>query len=298
MHFQWSLLRETFSAWDQHEAPRVGAALAFYSILSLAPLVILVMAVAAILFGQSSAQTHLLREVESMIGRQGAESVKMMIEQARQPASGAFASIAGIVTLLVGASGVFAELRSALNKIWVVTPRSANGYWGMVRQHFFSFGMVLAVGFLLLISLAVSAALAGLGKFFDGFLPLPEVALSALNFTLSLTGTAVLFALIFKYVPETKISWREIWPGATATSLLFTIGKSLIGLYLGKAAVGSAYGAAGSLVVVIVWVYYSAMIFLFGAEFTRVLGSRSQTSGATGAIVRAASEPEQAIRPA
>ena len=293
MRFQWSLLRETFSAWNEDEVPRLGAALAFYSILSLAPLVILVIAVAAIVFGQSNAQTHLLREVEGMIGRQGAESVKMMIEQAQKPASGAFASVAGVITLLVGASGVFSELRSALNKMWDVTPPSVSGVWGMVREHFFSFGMVLAVGFLLLISLAISATLAGLGKFFGGLLPLPEVALSAINFTISLAGTAALFALIFKYVPETEIAWKEVWPGATATSLLFTIGKSLIGLYLGKAAVGSAYGAAGSLVVVIVWVYYSAMIFLFGAELTHVLGSRGRRSG-PGVVVRVASEPKPA----
>jgi membrane protein len=178
-----------------------------------------------------------------------------------------------MITLLFGASGVFGELRSALNKMWDVKPESEGGVWRTIKQHFFSFGMVLAVGFLLLVSLVISAALAALGKFFDGFLPLPEFALSAINFVVSLVGTAVLFALIFRYVPETKIAWKDVWIGATVTALLFTIGEFLVGLYLGKAAVGSAYGAAGSLVVVIVWVYYSAMIFLFGAEFTHGLDS-------------------------
>ena len=157
--------------------------------------------------------------------------------------------------------------------MWDVKPESEGGVWESIKQRFFSFGMVLAVGFLLLVSLVISAALAVIGKFFAGFLPMPALVLSAIDVVVSLAGTAVLFALIFRYVPETKIAWKDVWIGAAATALLFTIGKFLIGLYLGKAAVGSAYGAAGSLVVVIVWVYYSAMIFLFGAEFTHVLDS-------------------------
>ena len=270
------MLSQTFSAWNEHEGPRLGAALAFYTILSLAPLVILVIALVALIFGHSTAQDQLLGQVDSMIGHQGSEAVKGMIEHAQEPASGTFASIIGVITLLFGASGVFGELRSALNKMWDVRIDSGGGVWGTIKQRFFSFGMVLAVGFLLLVSLVISAALAALGKFFGGFLPMPEFVLSAINFMVSLAGTAVLFALIFRYVPETKIAWKEVWIGATVTALLFTIGKFLIGLYLGKAAVGSAYGAAGSLIVVIVWVYYSAMIFLFGAEFTHVLESGGQ----------------------
>jgi membrane protein len=270
----WSLLSRTFSAWNEHEAPRLGAALAFYTLLSLAPLVILAIAIAALIFGHATAQGQLLGQVESMIGRQGSEAVKGMIEHAQEPASGAFASIIGVITLLFGASGVFGELRSALNRMWDVKPKSEGGLWGTIKQRFFSFGMVFAVGFLLLVSLVISAALAALGKFFGGLLPVPDFVLSAINFVVSLAGVAVLFALIFRYVPEIKVPWRRIWIGATVTALLFTIGKFLIGLYLGKAAVGSAYGAAGSLVVIIVWVYYSAMIFLFGAEFTPCAGFR------------------------
>ena len=270
------MLSQTFSAWNEHEGPRLGAALAFYTILSLAPLVILVIALVALIFGHSTAQDQLLGQVDSMIGHQGSEAVKGMIEHAQEPASGTFASIIGVITLLFGASGVFGELRSALNKMWDVRIDSGGGVWGTIKQRFFSFGMVLAVGFLLLVSLVISAALAALGKFFGGFLPMPEFVLSAINFMVSLAGTAVLFALIFRYVPETKIAWKDVWIGATVTALLFTIGEFLVGLYLGKAAVGSAYGAAGSLVVVIVWVYYSAMIFLFGAEFTHVLESGGQ----------------------
>ena len=272
----WSMLSQTFSAWNEHEGPRLGAALAFYTILSLAPLVILVIALVALIFGHSTAQDQLLGQVDSMIGHQGSKAVKGMIEHAQEPASGTFASIIGVITLLFGASGVFGELRSALNKMWDVRIDSGGGVWGTIKQRFFSFGMVLAVGFLLLVSLVISAALAALGKFFGGFLPMPEFVLSVIDFVVSLAGTAVLFALIFRYVPGTKIAWKAVWIGATVTALLFTIGKFLIGLYLGKAAVGSAYGAAGSLIVVIVWVYYSAMIFLFGAEFTHVLESGGQ----------------------
>jgi membrane protein len=267
----WSLLHQTFSDWNAHEAPRLGAALAFYTLLSLAPLVILLVAIAALIFGHSAAQSQLLGQVESMIGSQGSAAVKGMIEHSQEPGSGAFASIIGLITLLFGASGVFGELRDALNKMWNVQPINEVGVWLMIKERFFSFGMVLAVGFLLLVSLAISAALAVFGKFFSGLLPAPEFVLGALNFAVSLAGVAILFALIFRYVPDTRIPWREVWIGATVTALLFTVGKSIIGLYLGKAAVGSAYGAAGSLVVVIVWVYYSAMIFFFGAEFTHVL---------------------------
>lgn len=268
----WSLLRKTFSAWSDHEAPRLGAALAFYTILSLAPLLILVIAIVAVFFGQSTAQDQIIGQVDWMVGKDGGNAVRAMIEHAAQePGSGTFASIIGVVTLLFGASGVFGELRSALNKMWDVNPEAGGGVWEMIRQRFFSFGMVLAVGFLLLVSLVLTAALAALGKFFGGILPFPEFVLSGINFVVSLAGIAILFALIFKYVPDTTIAWKDVWLGATATALFFTIGKYLTGLYLGKAAVGSAYGAAGSLVVVIVWVYYSAMIFLFGAEFTHVL---------------------------
>jgi membrane protein len=252
----------------------LGAALAFYTILSLAPLVIVVIPIAALIFGHSAAQSQLLGQVESVFGRQASHAVKGMIEQAEKPASGTFASIIGLTALLFGASGVFGELQSALNKMWGVKPESEAGvFWESIKQRFFSFGMILAVGFLLLVSLVVSAALAVIGRFFAEFLPMPALVLSAIDVVISLAGTAVLFALIFRYVPEVKIAWKNVWIGAAVTALLFTIGKFLIGLYLGKAAVGSAYGAAGSLVVVIVWVYYSAMIFLFGAEFTHVLDS-------------------------
>ncbi len=273
----WSTLRQTFSEWNDHEGPRLGAALAFYTILSLAPLVILVIGVVALAFGHSSAQAHIVSQVQGMIGADGANAVRSMIEHAQKPASSIFASIIGLITLLFGASGVVGELRSALNKIWDVNPAGRSGIVGLIKERFFSFGMVLAIGFLLLVSLVLSVALAVLGKFFGGILPMPEFVLSAIGFVISFAGISGLFALTFKYVPETTIAWKDVWLGAVATAFLFTIGKSLIGLYLSKAGVASAYGAAGSLIVVIVWVYYSSMIFYFGAEFTHVLAHPEPT---------------------
>ena len=263
-------LKETFADWNKYEAPRLGAALAFYTILSLSPLVILVVALVGLFFDRSTAQTHILNQVQGMIGAEGGKAVESMLANAHKPSSGILGTIVGLLTLLFGASGVFGELRSAMNKIWEVPPKETSGVWGMLRERFFSFGMVLSIGFLLMVSLVLSTALAAIGKFFGGILPVPASVLAIANFLFSFLAIAVLFALIFKFVPETKIPWRDVRVGAIATALLFTIGKTLIGLYLGKASVGSAYGAAGSLIVVIVWVYYSAQIFFFGAEFTHV----------------------------
>jgi len=253
----------------------MGAALAFYTALSLAPLVILVVAVVAFVFGQSVAQRHLLDQVQSVMGREGSDVVRGVIERAQQPGAGLFASLIALVTLLFGASGVFGEVQSALKTIWEVPAHDEGGIWSFVKHRFLSVGMVLAVGFLLLVSLLLSAALTALGTSFGGLLPLPAVVLNAINVVVSFLGTSVLFTLIFRYVPETRIPWRHIVIGAMVTAFLFGIGKFLIGWYLGTAAVGSAYGAAGSFVVVIVWVYYSAMIFLFGAAFTHVLHTAS-----------------------
>jgi membrane protein len=270
----WAVLRETLSAWSEHDAPRIGAALAFYSILSLAPLVILVLAMIGLAFGNSVAQEQIASQIEGILGKVAGGAVRSIIEQAQSPAAGSAASAIGILTLLFGASGVFGELRAALNRMWDVRPAPDGGIWRNIRDEIFSFGMVLAVGFLLVVSLVLSAGLAAIGRFFAGILPLPEFLLTGISFVVSLAGIAVLFALVFKYVPETEMNWRDVWPGAVATGSLFTVGKQVIGLYIGKAAIGSAYGAAGSLVVIVVWVYYSAMIFLFGAEFTHVIARR------------------------
>jgi membrane protein len=263
-----SIVKATFAAWNRHEAPRLGAALAFYTILSLSPLVIIVVALAGLVFSRSTAQAHILSQVQGMIGQDGGKAVESMLANAQKPAAGILGTIVGILSLLFGASGVFTELRSALNLIWEVKPEETSGVVALLRERFFSFGMVLSIGFLLLVSLVVSTVLAAIGKFFGGLLPIPSPALAILNFLLSYVGVAILFGLIFRFVPEAGIRWRNVWPGALVTAMFFTIGKTLIGLYLGKSSVGSAYGAAGSVIVVIVCVYYSAQIFFFGAEFT------------------------------
>ena len=275
----WFTLKQAFWAWNDHDAPRLGAALSFYTMLSLAPLVILVIAIASLVFGHSAAQNEIIRQVQGIMGAEGAKAVETVIAHGQKP-TGVFASVIGAITLLVGASGAFSELQSALNKIWGVQPKGESGVASLIRARLFSFGMVLAVGFLLLVSLVITAVLAVVGKFFSEILPMPEFLMHTINFVVSFAGISALFALIFKYVPEARIKWKDVWEGAIATALLFTIGKSLIGLYLGKAAVGSAYGAAGSLIVVIVWIYYSAMIFFFGAEFAHVRATVRQSAHA------------------
>jgi len=258
---------------------------AFYSILSFAPLLILITGVIALVFGHESAQGALVNEARQLIGDRGAETVQNLLKNAQKPASGVFASLVAFITLLFGASGVFTELRDALNLMWDVKNPSASGVMGMVKQRLFSFGMVLSVGFLLLVSLILSAALAYIGRSFGQLVPMPPMILEALNFIVSFAVISALFALLFKYVPAAKISWRNVFVGAVGTALLFTIGKLLLGLYLGKASVGSTYGAAGSLVAVVVWIYYSAQIFFFGAEFTHVYAEadRARSEPATKA---------------
>ena len=281
-----SILKTTFAAWNKHEAPRLGAALAFYTILSLSPLVIIVVALAGLIFSRSTAQAHILSQVQGMIGMEGGKAMESMLANAQKPAAGILGTIVGLLSLLFGASGVFTELRSALNLIWEVNPEETSGVVALLRERFFSFGMVLSIGFLLLVSLVVSTILAALGKFFGGLLPVPSPVLAVLNFLLSYIGVAVLFGLIFRFVPEAKVRWVNVWLGALATALFFTIGKTLIGLYLGKSSLGSAYGAAGSVIVVIVWVYYSAQIFFFGAEFTHAYSEHrsAPAPGSSGAV--------------
>jgi membrane protein len=266
------LLRTTkraAEAWIDHEGARLAAALSFYSLLSLAPLVILSVSMASLVFDRVAAQQALVTEFRTMLGADGAQAIQAVLEYGKTPQLGSFASALGIITLLVGASSVFGELQSALNKIWDSPAARRSGLVAFVRSRLFSFAMVLAIGFLLLISLVLSAALTAFGDYFSSRFAIPKGLLQLTNITVSLVGVILLVAVVMRYVPDTRVRWRDIWPGALATAVLFTLGKAVLGLYLSKAAVGSAYGAAGSLIVVIVWVYYSAMIFYFGAEFTK-----------------------------
>ena len=273
----WHDLRRTLDNWLDHDGPRLAASLSLYSLLSLAPLVILSIAIAALAFGRTAAQNAILQEVRGVMGADGARTIQTVIEHGKSPQAGGAASVIGILILLFGASSVFSELQAGLNKVWDAHTPQSSSIWALVKSRLFSFALVLGFGFLLLVSLLCSAALAAFGHYLSDHLALSRAVLTTMNVLISFVGIFVLIGLILRYVPDVSLRWRDVWQGALATALLFTVGKALLGLYLGKAAVGSAYGAAGSLVVVIVWVYYFAMIFYFGAEFTRVRAPRSSS---------------------
>jgi membrane protein len=273
------LLKNTFADWMEINPQRLGASLSFYTMLSVAPLLVLFIGIAGLFFGRPAAQGQIADQIKNVIGPQGSDVIQSLLARTASPSSNLVAAGIGILLLLFGASGVFVELHDSLNVVWGVRNASANGIKGTVKMRLSAFAMVLGVGFLLTVSLLLSAALAAIEKFFNAWMPLPGPVLQLINFGFSFLTITVLFALLYKVVPDIHIEWRDVGIGAAVTSLLFAIGKLLIGLYLGKASVGSAYGAAGSLVVFLVWVYYSAQIFLLGAEFTHVFaesrGSRA-----------------------
>lgn len=269
-----SLLSLTFSRWSQHEAPRLGAAIAYYTLLSVAPLLIIAIAICGVVFGQTNAEQQILDQARTLLGGNGADTLQMLIKNTRHQSSGILATTIAIIALLFGASGVFMELRDSLNTIWDTVPQTSSTWWSMIWQRVISFGMVLGIGVLLLILLVCSAVLRVIEKFFSGVIPVNPALLEAANVVVSVGAIAVLFALVFKYVPNARIIWKDVAIGAVVTAILFTIGKFFLAWYLGSAGVGSAYGAAGSLVALVVWVYYSAQIFLFGAEFTKVYASK------------------------
>jgi membrane protein len=270
----WRLMKDAASDWSRDRAPRLGAALAYYTVFSLVPFLVVVIAVIGLVFGEVAAQSAILSQIAELVGEQTAAAIKDMIQRANQPSTGLFATAVAVATLLIGASGVFGQLQDALNTVWGVEPKEGRGVWGFIKDRFLSFVAVLGTGFLLLVSLILSSALAAFGKWFGGLLPLPEAVLQLMNFAFSFLVVTGLFALIFKVLPDAKVAWRDVWIGAALTSALFTIGKFALGVYLGKSNVASAYGATGSLVLVLLWVYYSAQILLYGAEFTQVYANR------------------------
>jgi membrane protein len=252
----------------------MGAALAFYSVLSLAPLVVIALSIVALFFDAQSAASQFLAQVQSMVGTEGAKAIQGMLENAQQPKTGTLAAVLGVITLLFGASGVFGQLQEAMNTIWDVQAKKGGGIWCMIRSRFLSFAMVLGTGFLLLVSLLLSAVIAGIGQQVGNWWPGLEALTHVGNEVATFLLMTLLFAMMFKLLPDTHVAWRDVWVGALLTAVLFTIGKLLIGLYLGKSAVGSAYGTAGSLVVLLVWIYYSAQILFFGAELTHAYAER------------------------
>jgi membrane protein len=268
-----ALLKGTVNAWIDDNAPRLGASLAFYTLLSLAPLLIVVVAVAALAFGQKAAQGQLIWEIQDLVGAEGARAIQSLIQSAYKPAAGTTATVLGVITLVLGASAVVVELRDALNTIWHVPAASFSTFRNFLRllkERFYLFGLTLGVGFLLLVSLALNAAIAALGSLFGSLLPASESVLHVAVFLISFLVITFLFAAIYKILPDVRLKWSDVIVGACFTSLLFTIGKQIIGIYLGKASFGSTYGAAGSLVIVLVWVYYSSQLFFLGAEFTKI----------------------------
>jgi membrane protein len=278
------LVSQSASRWSDINAPRLGAALAFYAVLSIAPLLVLCVGIAGLVFEHKAVTGQIVYQFQSLIGYEGGKMIQALVLDSVKPAQGIFATALGIVMLLFGASGFFLELRASMNLVWDTQPEASSGLTTMIRERFFSFALVLGIGFLLLLSLIVSAAIAAAGKFVQRFLPAPEPVLHLSAGLVTFLAVAILFGLVFKLVPDARIEWRDVGIGAAVTSLLFSLGKFLIGLYLGKASVGSAYGAAGSLVAFLVWVYYSAQVFLLGAAFTHVFafrhGSRAKARAA------------------
>ena len=271
----FAILKETASDWMEDQAPTLGAALAYYTVFSLAPLLIIAIAIAGLVFGQEAAQGQIFDQLRGLLGEASGKAMQDMVQNANaKPATGLVAALIGVVTLLFGASGVFGQLQTSLNAIWGVQPKPGRGILGIIRDRILSFGFILVVGFLLLVSLLLTAAIALVGQWFGGMVSGMETLAQILNFVLSLVLITLLFAMIFKFLPEAKIAWHDVWIGAFITAALFTVGKFALGLYLGKSGVGSSYGAAGSLIVLLIWVYYSSQILFFGAEFTQVYANR------------------------
>lgn len=269
-----SLFKQTFSEWQEDKVPVFAAALSYYTVFALAPLLIIVISLLGLFFGQGQAQAQLVTQLQSLFGPEVADTVQGMIEARAQQGGNVLGTIVGFVVLLFGATGVFAQLQNALNAIWEVKPAPGAGIWHLVKVRLLSLGMILTLGFLLLVSLVISAVLAALNGAFSGDLPGADLLWQVANTVVSLAVITLLFALMFKYLPDARIRWRDVWIGAVFTALLFTLGKFLLGLYLGNSGVASAYGAAGSLVLLLLWVFYSAQIVLFGGEFTQVYAKR------------------------
>ena len=274
-----AFLREVLDEWSKDDALTLGAALAYYTIFSMAPLLVLVIAIAGLVFGRAAAQGQIVAQIQDTIGPAGAKTIEDMIARASAPASGITATVVSLATMFFGASSAFGQLQASLNKIWGVKSKST-GVRGQVQRRLVAFSMIVATGTLLFLTLAASAALSGIHAWLEQYFPVTAAVLPTANFAVSFAVVTALFAMIFKVLPDTKIEWRDVWAGAAVTALLFTIGKAGIGVYLGRAGVTSVYGAAGSLVLILLWIYYSAQLLFLGAEFTEVWsrwrGSRSE----------------------
>jgi membrane protein len=270
----WELIKRAAIKWNADDCLTLGAALAYYTVFSLAPVLVIAIAVAGAVFGQEAAQGEIVQQIRGLVGEEGATAIQSLIESAGRQSAGGRATLIGLLVLLFGSTSAFSQLQSALNKIWGVEPETHSGIWDMVQARFLSFTAVLGTGFLLSVSLVLSAAVAAFGRYGWGWLPAIGPMLELADFLGSMLMHTLLFAMIFKLLPDAAIRWREVWLGAGVTAGLFFVGKLAIGLYLGTSEVGAAYGAAGWVILILAWVYYSAQIVLFGAEFTRAYATR------------------------
>lgn len=299
-----TLLKLSYQGWKEDKASRLAAALAYYTIFSLAPLLVIIIAITGLFWQREAVQSLVMAQMEGLVGAEGRTFISDLLTSASRPATGITATIVGIITLLFGALGAFNELHNALNTIWEVKEEETKGFLESIKKvvfnRFLSFSMILGIGFLLLVSLVISAGLSAVNETIGNAIPVSEILLQIVNLIVSIGVITVLFALIFKFLPDAEIAWRDVWLGAFVTALLFSLGKFLIGLYLGNSAVASSFGAAGSLVVLLLWIYYSAQILFFGAEFTQVYannyGSKIVPEGEAEAGVEGLT-PEAARKP-
>jgi membrane protein len=269
----WKLLRETVFSFIEDEALSRGAAIAFYAVTSIAPVLLIVIAIAGLVFGEDAAENAIVAQLSDLMGPQAAQVLQSAVASAASKSSGTIATIIGVITLMVTASGVFGEMQSTLNAIWKAEPKGTT-LSRLIRARAASLGLVAALGLLLIVSLVVSAALTAFGSYLDAILPFGELLFPAMNFLVSLLPISILFAAIYKVLPDRQLEWRDVIVGGVVTAVLFNIGKSLIGWYIGSSAVASSYGAAGALIILLLWVYYSIQLFLLGAEFTKIYASR------------------------
>jgi membrane protein len=266
----FSLLKDTFTDWMEDKALRLSAALAYYSVFSIAPLLVIAIGIAGMVLGEEAARGQLGETLTAHVGPIAAQGIQEMVKSVAKPGQGLTATLVGFATLLIGAGGVFGQLKDALNSIWEVKSINGSGLMGFIRERLLSFGMVLVIGFLLLASLLATTAIAGLSHILEAWFALPSFVWSALNFFVSFGLSTTLFALIYKVLPDAKIEWRSVWIGAAVTALLFELGKFGLSYYLGRESTASSFGAAGSIVLLLLWVYYASCILFFGAEFTQV----------------------------
>lgn len=298
----YRLAKAAVNGWIDDYAPSMGAAISYYTVFSIAPLLLIVIVIAGFVFGQDAVRGSLQVQMSGLLGKDGADAIQGLVASAYKSDESLVASAISIVVLLVGATTVFAELQSALDRIWHVPEKAKpSGLWGILRARFLSFGLILGLAFLLITSLAVSAAIAAFGTWFGGLMPGWEILLHLLNIVIALAVETVLFAMIYKFMPSTRVEWPDVWIGGLVTGCLFELGKTLIGLYMGKAGVSSSYAAAGSIAVVLIWVYYATQVFLLGAEFTKVYAedrkAAAEVSSASAPVTSGGSVETERPRP-